>query len=67
MLDIDLGADRLGGRGDQIYAALMQVHEGLDREESAALNARLLLLLINAVGDADHVLAAIARARTPSG
>jgi hypothetical protein len=58
-----LSQDRLGGRGDDIYAALMAAHQGLTVEASAALNARLVLLLANAVGDAPLVLAAIARAR----
>lgn len=59
-----LGEDRLGGRGDDIYAALLAAHEGLAFEASAALNARLVLLLANAVGDVPLVLAAIERART---
>jgi hypothetical protein len=55
--------DRLGGDADDLYAALMAAHEGLCEEESAALNARLVLLLVNAVGDRATVLAAIRRAR----
>jgi hypothetical protein len=46
-----LGSDRLGPRGDDFYAALMAAHEGLSFKESAALNARLVLLLANQVGD----------------
>ncbi|TWB23734.1 uncharacterized protein DUF2783 [Nitrospirillum amazonense] len=70
MTDIDplaedsLAQDRLGGRGDDIYASLLAAHEGLAFEASAALNARLVLLLVNAVGDVSLVLAAIERART---
>ena len=59
----DLGADRLGAAGDDIYAALMAAHEGLSFADSAALNARLVLLLANQVGDANAVLAAIAAAK----
>lgn len=58
----EIGADRLGSAGDDVYAALMAAHDGLDFEASAALNARLVLLLANELGDADRVLAAIARA-----
>lgn len=37
---------------DESYAALIAAHDGLSFEESAALNARLILLLMNQVGDA---------------
>ncbi|WP_311029780.1 DUF2783 domain-containing protein [Mesorhizobium koreense] len=47
----EIGRDRLGPRGDEFYAALMAAHEGLSFEESAALNARLVLVLANLVGD----------------
>lgn len=36
---------------DGFYAELLAVHEGLAPEASAALNARLILLLANHVGD----------------
>lgn len=55
--------DRLGPDGDRCYAALMAAHEGLGERESAALNARLVLILMNALGDADAVVAAIDMAR----
>jgi len=54
----DVGADRLGTAGDDVYARLVEAHDGLTEEESHALNARLVLVLMNAVGDE----AAIARA-----
>lgn len=60
---IDLGADRLGGRSDDVYAALLVAHSGLTAEESAALDARLILVLLNLVGDADAAIAAIRHAR----
>lgn len=53
---------RLGARGDDVYAALIEAHRGLSEEASARLNARLVLLLANHVGDADVVLDAIRRA-----
>ena len=49
--------------GDDLYAALMEAHEGLTPDESAALNARLVLILMNAVGDAAAIREAIAQAR----
>ncbi len=58
-----LGGDRLGRSGDDFYATLMVAHDGLSFEESARLNARLVLLLANAVGDVELVRAAIERAR----
>ncbi len=36
---------------DDFYALLLEVHEGLDKAESDALNARLILILANHVGD----------------
>lgn len=58
----DLGTDRLGGRGDDFYALLMAAHDGLSFEDSAALNARLVLLLANQVGDIDLLEQALKRA-----
>jgi hypothetical protein len=37
---------------DGFYEHLLDAHAGLDREASEALNARLILLLANQVGDA---------------
>lgn len=36
---------------DGIYAALLAAHRGLSAEGSAALNAELILLLMNHIGD----------------
>ncbi len=55
--------DRLGGGRDDIYVALIEAHAGLSEEQSARLNARLILLLANEVGDSSTLKAAIARAR----
>jgi hypothetical protein len=41
----------------------MAAHEGLSLEDSARLNARLVLILANAVGDLSLIKAAIERAR----
>ena len=37
---------------DSFYEQLLDAHEGLTREQSEMLNARLILLLANQVGDA---------------
>ncbi|MGR3481037.1 DUF2783 domain-containing protein [Salipiger marinus] len=54
----------LGARGDEFYEALMAAHDGLSEAESHALNARLVLLLANRIGDVDALkdLLAVARA-----
>ena len=36
---------------DGFYAELLSVHEGLSGDESVALNARLVLLLADHIGD----------------
>ncbi|HQR22148.1 MAG TPA: DUF2783 domain-containing protein [Burkholderiaceae bacterium] len=54
-------------RPDDFYQALIDAHAGLSLEQSAALNARLILLLANQVGDLDTLRAAIAAAREASG
>ena len=61
--DEDIGADRLGPAGDDFYAALIAAHEGLSLEEGARLNARLVLLLANEVGDLDRLEKLLAAAR----
>ena len=50
-------------RPDEFYQALIDAHAGLTDEQSAALNARLILLLANQVGDLETLRAAIAAAR----
>ena len=52
-------ADGFGGRADDVYAALIQAHEGLSEEESAALNARLILILANQIGAPETLIEAI--------
>ncbi len=58
---------RLGTRGDDVYAALIAAHDGLSADESARLNARLVLMLANHLGDAAIVIEAIERARAGIG
>ncbi len=37
---------------DEFYAALVELHAGLDGQESLRLNAALILLLANQIGEA---------------
>ena len=48
---------------DALFAALVAAHDGLDDRASRLLDARLVLLLANHVGDQDAVLDAIRIAR----
>jgi Protein of unknown function (DUF2783) len=48
---------------DGFYAALVAAHEGLTEAQSAELNARLVLLLANQVGDQRLLLDCVAAAR----
>ncbi len=48
---------------DGLYADLIGAHEGLSEADSAALNARLVLLLANHIGDEAVVREAIEVAR----
>lgn len=38
---------------DDVYERLLRAHKGLDEQQSQALNARLILILANHIGDAD--------------
>ncbi len=49
--------------GDEFYDALITAHRGLGDEQSELLNARLLLLLANHIGDLGVLREAIALAR----
>ncbi|CUB06527.1 MULTISPECIES: DUF2783 domain-containing protein [Tepidiphilus] len=49
--------------GDAFYEALIEAHRDLDEEQSALVNARLVLLLANHVGDVDLLREAIRLAR----
>ncbi len=50
---------------DGFYAAVIQAHEGLSEAQSAELNARLVFLLANQLGDQEALLACVAEARKP--
>jgi len=48
---------------DAAYAALLAAHKGLSEAESQALNARLVLILMNHVGDSQALKQALDLAR----
>jgi hypothetical protein len=47
---------------DQFYESLLDAHQGLSREQSEALNARLVLILANALGGTEQLAACLAAA-----
>ncbi len=47
----NVAPDRLSPDQDEFYNALMDAHSGLDEDESHALNARLVLMMANRIGD----------------
>lgn len=49
--------------GDDFYEALIEAHRDLTDEQSEALNARLVLLLANHIGDIAVLREALALAR----
>ena len=51
----DIGEDRLGAAGDLFYERLLQLHSGLSEEQSQRLNMRLVLLMANAIGNAERL------------
>lgn len=50
---------------DGFYEALMQAHEGLSEAQSAQLNARLILLMANQIGEQSVLAACIEAAAKP--
>ena len=48
---------------DDFYEELINLHRDLSDEQSALVNAKLILLLANHVGDLDVLRAALAAAR----
>jgi hypothetical protein len=49
---------------DLLYDVLIQGHEGLSEEQSAIVNAKLILILSNHIGDLDVLREALAIARS---
>jgi hypothetical protein len=50
-------------RPDDFYELLIEAHRGLSNEQSAMLNAKLILLLCNHIGDLDVIREALDHAR----
>ncbi len=48
---------------DAFYECLLDAHQGLSREQSELLNARLILLLANQLGNTQVLQACIAAAK----
>ncbi|MAK18584.1 MAG: DUF2783 domain-containing protein [SAR116 cluster bacterium] len=53
----------LGADSDALFNELLQAHEGLSAAQSEQLNAGLILILMNHIGEAGAIREAIARAR----
>ncbi len=49
--------------GDGFYEQLLEAHEGITKEQSDLLNARLIVVLANQVGDAKLLKECIEAAR----
>ena len=47
---------------DDFYAELLELHDGLSKAESDAINARLILLLANHIGDREVLREAMRKA-----
>jgi hypothetical protein len=52
----------LGTAGDDVYAALVEAHQGLSDEDGRRLDVRLILLLANHVGDVAVIRDALSKA-----
>jgi hypothetical protein len=50
-------------RPDDFYELLIETHRGLSDEQSAMVNAKLILLLANHIGDLDVIREALDHAR----
>lgn len=50
-------------QGDDFYEALIEAHHDLSAEQSQMVNAKLILLLANHIGDHAVLLAALRKAR----
>lgn len=51
---------------DEFYSLLIDAHQGLTDEQSAVVNAKLILLLCNHIGDLDVIREALNLARQGS-
>lgn len=51
---------------DLFYERLLDAHQGLNREQSEAFNARLVLILANELGESGRLAACLEAAVEPS-
>ena len=51
--------------GDGFYEDLLTAHKDLDKDQSDAFNARLVLILCNHIGDREVLRQALAAAASP--
>lgn len=63
---MSIAPDRLSPDQDDFYNTLIHAHDGLDEAESHALNARLILLMANRIGDLGVLTELIEAARSYS-
>lgn len=61
MAQLETGTNRFADP-DAAYRLLIDAHRGLSDAESAGLNARLVLILANQIGDIDVIREALALA-----
>lgn len=66
MADLSLDSNRFPDP-DRAYRMIIEAHRGLSDVDSAALNARLVLILANELGDPGRLAAALALARQSLG
>ena len=59
MVESVLNTDNLGTNGDEFYNLLMDAHEGLTEGQSHSLNARLVLMLANEIGNFETLKAVL--------
>ena len=59
MVESVLYTDNLGTNGDEFYNLLMDAHEGLSEDQSHSLNARLVLMLANEIGNFETLKAVL--------
>ncbi len=63
----DLNTDPNIPDPDDFYQELLALHEGRTKEQSDAINARLILLLANHIGDRNVLSQAMAAATSTKG
>jgi hypothetical protein len=62
-----LATDLRIAKPDDFYEALIEAHQGLSNDESRQLNARLILILANHIGDMEVLREALKLARGEDG